>query len=652
MTKGFKKGLRAIIKGKSIKAKMAQAFLAFGLAIVLLFMASAWYFHQENRLNKVRVKLSTIENNLLRAERLERDFLIYETRNLSFFTEGQSEFLNQRKKAFARIKKDLETFENIDEIKNEAVLKNTKDIFNKLLALEQSFDRLVSLIRKRGFKDSGLEGKMRQLIHEVERNAPQLDLGKILTVRRYEKDFIIRKDTLYLQKTRLALQDLKENANQSLSSKEDIANLNKQLQLYQNTLEELVNTEIQIGLEPTQGLRGSIAQLSKSLDQSIEILSQIINTNTSSFQTKLQFVFYTLLLSALILVISMGTYIAKKLGDPITEVSEAIYQIIEQDFEAGVQIPQTNTHNEIGRLAKDIRVMYERILDHNLKIQKQSEEITQQRDELIQKNYEIIEAKEEVNLINEQLLKLKDELEKRVEDRTQQLKITNEELDFFLYRASHDLKGPVASLQGLLMLTSIDRDTAKSELFLTQIDQNVKQLNRLLDKFLMIFEVHHENLLIKPVSLYEIWQKSYNRLIEWHTFSANLIQIDFEGREFVNTDPQLLECILLNLTENALLFGKNYPCNIKITARSQELILYFKDHGEGIAAEFLPKKIFEMFFRGSEKSIGNGLGLYITQKAVEKLGGTISVESTPHRQSIFTVIIPLEIPMPTSSITV
>ncbi len=644
MTKGFSKGVKAIIKGRSIKAKMAQAFLAFGLAIVLLFIASVWYFHQESRLNKVRAKISSTENNLLKTERLERDFLIYETRNLAFFSEGQSQFLNQRKKAIELIKKDLTELENIEEIKTEEVVRITQEIINKLLALDQSFDRLVSLIRKRGFKDTGLEGKMRQLIHEVERSAPNLDLGKILTIRRHEKDFIIRKDTLYLQKVRLALKDLKDFANQNINDKEKIANLNKQLKLYENTFEELVSTEIQIGLEPTQGLRSNIAQLSKSIDQSIEALSQIVNTTTSSFQNKLQFIFYALLMAALLLVISTGTYIAKKLGDPITEVSEAIYQIIEQNFEAGVHVPQTTTPNEIGKLARDIEVMYEKILAHNLKIQKQSEEITQQRDELIQKNYEIIEAKEEVNLINEQLLKLKEELEKRVEQRTQELRITNEELDFFLYRASHDIKGPVASLQGLIMLATVDDNTAKSEVFLTQLDQNVKQLNRLLDKFLMIFEVHHDNLLIKPISLQESWQKSYKRLAEWHIFSANLIQIDLEGKEFVNTDPQLLECILLNLAENALLFGRNYPCTIKITARTHELILYFKDHGEGIAPEFLPDKIFEMFFRGSEKSIGNGLGLYITKKAIEKLNGTITVESVLHHHSIFTVTIPLEIP--------
>ncbi len=652
MTKSFKKGLKAIIKGKSIKAKMAQAFLAFGLAMLLLLLASMWYFHQESRLNKVRAKLSATENNLLRAERLERDFLIYETRNPDFFKEGQSYFLNQRKKAFERIKKDLNELENIEEIKTKEVVKITQNLLNKLLALDQSFDRLVGLIKKRGFKDKGLEGRMRQLIHQVEQDFPDLNLGKILTIRRHEKDFIIRKDTLYLHKIQLALQDLKDFASKNINDEEKIDNLNKQLQIYESTFKELVSTEIQIGLEPTQGLRGNIAQLSKSIDASIETLSGIINTTTSSFQSKLQFLFYALLIGALLLVVSMGTYIAKKLGDPITEVSEAIYQIIEQNFEAGVHVPQTNTPNEIGKLAKDIRVMYDKILAHNLKIQKQSEEITQQRDELIEKNYEIIEAKEEVNLINEQLLTLKEELEKRVEERTQELKITNEELDFFLYRASHDLKGPVASLQGLLMLTHLDKDTAQSEVFLAQVAQNVKQLNRLLDKFLMIFEVHHENLLIKPINLQEIWQKSYQRLSEWHTFSENLLQVNFEGDTFINTDPQLLECILLNLAENALLFGRNYPCTIRIQARPQELFLYFKDHGEGIATEFLPHKIFEMFFRGSEKSIGNGLGLYITQKAIEKLGGAISVESILHKQSIFTVHIPLEVLMDTSKTVV
>ena len=64
-----------------------------------------------------------------------------------------------------------------------------------------------------------------------------------------------------------------------------------------------------------------------------------------------------------------------------------------------------------------------------------------------------------------------------------------------------------------------------------------------------------------------------------------------------------------------------------------------KDNGIGISKE-LQEKIFDMFFRGSENSDGSGLGLYIVKESVEKLNGTINVNSVPGKGSEFRILIP------------
>ena len=61
-----------------------------------------------------------------------------------------------------------------------------------------------------------------------------------------------------------------------------------------------------------------------------------------------------------------------------------------------------------------------------------------------------------------------------------------------------------------------------------------------------------------------------------------------------------------------------------------------QDNGEGIPEEF-KDRIFEMYFRANERSKGNGLGLYIVKKAVEKLGGTIGLKSELYTGSTFTI---------------
>jgi signal transduction histidine kinase len=72
-------------------------------------------------------------------------------------------------------------------------------------------------------------------------------------------------------------------------------------------------------------------------------------------------------------------------------------------------------------------------------------------------------------------------------------------------------------------------------------------------------------------------------------------------------------------------------------------VIVIEDNGQGIAAEY-QERVFDMYFRGSERSKGNGLGLYIVKKAVEKLNGTIRLETSFGAGSVFTIILPLHKP--------
>ncbi|NJL15437.1 MAG: HAMP domain-containing histidine kinase [Microscillaceae bacterium] len=71
------------------------------------------------------------------------------------------------------------------------------------------------------------------------------------------------------------------------------------------------------------------------------------------------------------------------------------------------------------------------------------------------------------------------------------------------------------------------------------------------------------------------------------------------------------------MLENALVFGQKKKIEVYLTYRHHSLCLQVKDFGEGIPAQFLPDQLFQLFFRGSETSTGNGLGLYVVKKALE-----------------------------------
>jgi len=109
------------------------------------------------------------------------------------------------------------------------------------------------------------------------------------------------------------------------------------------------------------------------------------------------------------------------------------------------------------------------------------------------------------------------------------------------------------------------------------------------------------------------------------------------------TDPYRLSVIINNLVSNAIKYRDVYKDNnvlqVKIGVTDEELFLSFHDNGIGISDDYLPR-IFEMFFRATERSEGAGLGLYIVRETVDKLYGTIRVESEAGKGTTFTITLP------------
>lgn len=113
----------------------------------------------------------------------------------------------------------------------------------------------------------------------------------------------------------------------------------------------------------------------------------------------------------------------------------------------------------------------------------------------------------------------------------------------------------------------------------------------------------------------------------------------------VKLNKTFLRIILLYVMENAILFRnddrEDSLVRLKIFQKGLKLIIRVEDNGLGVPEEVVPK-VFNMFYRGSEKSKGNGLGLYLVEKAVTALGGTCRIESELNEYFIFKAEILLE----------
>lgn len=276
-------------------------------------------------------------------------------------------------------------------------------------------------------------------------------------------------------------------------------------------------------------------------------------------------------------------------------------------------------------------------------------EISSQKDEIEMKNSELQQSQEEILTINEKLKELNSHLEKKVEQRTQKIKATliklkktNKELDTFIYRASHDLKGPISRIHGLTSLAKLETKDASNNKYYDLIEHAALDMQGLLSKLSHAYEIMNKEVVIESIDIPFLLSEIRNsvKFLDKETKYS----FDIQEKLSVRSDKYLLKIILENVIENALIFRKKdseHQVSIHCYEKDDKFYFQIADNGIGVNPDHF-KSIFEMFFRGSDQSKGSGLGLYITSLALEKMNGSINVESTLYQYSKFTITIPIQ----------
>ena len=287
-----------------------------------------------------------------------------------------------------------------------------------------------------------------------------------------------------------------------------------------------------------------------------------------------------------------------------------------------------------------------------LKMSNLNEEISQQRDDILEKHQELETSQEEVIAINERLQELNLALEARVEKRTAKIKDTivklqqtNKDLDTFTYKTSHDLKAPISRIKGILALARFENPEKKTDRYLDLIEKTTKEMDILLGKLTQVHNIYNSKVEYQLIDIPTIFKEVMEKISPLVEQSKFKFQFDLKNEDELKTDEKMLELILLNLLENALIYSdKNktkQEIQLSTKRKDSSFFLSVEDNGVGIPDKQLPR-IFEMFYRGSEKSIGNGLGLYLVKVAVEKIGGKLRCETEEFKYTRFTIEFPLK----------
>lgn len=246
----------------------------------------------------------------------------------------------------------------------------------------------------------------------------------------------------------------------------------------------------------------------------------------------------------------------------------------------------------------------------------------------------------ELHKHNIQLADQKKLLEEDAEKRTKELLEINNELKTFIYKASHDIRGPIATIIGLSNLAHMKAQDDEVKYCVKKIIETGDRLDETLKNLLKIMRLKEDEIQLSVLDSKKI-SEDISKIARNYTSNGAKFQVEVEPDISFVTDKELLSIVIKNIIDNSFKFSneKNEDSLVivKVSREDAGLVkITVEDNGEGIDDQ-IKSSIYDLFFRGSVKSKGSGLGLFIAKKAVEKLKGEIVFSSVPNSKTIFTI---------------
>ncbi len=326
-----------------IRVKLLVAFGSILVMSVMLIVLSVNSIDKIIYFKSVNEKIDVLKLQLEKMELTSHEF-IYEGYKSTSFLNGKGdesiEKFDQSRTVFN------ETFQPI----REEVDKRNDHEMNALIqpisisidSIHAEFESIKHFLKKRGFKDAGMEGTLREAIHHVENAEYAFDKAAMLTLRRHEKDFFLRKDLKYQKEFNDRMEAFMEELHSKSAPDEVLGNL----QNYQNEFNSIVTLEQRIGLKYNEGIRGAINKNFLIARPLLEQFGQHIKQQNESQITVTKTILVIVFVLQLLIGLALATFYSNLLTKAIKEIRMAMQQLAQGIFPREMEV---HTQEEIGQ---------------------------------------------------------------------------------------------------------------------------------------------------------------------------------------------------------------------------------------------------------------------------------------------------------------
>lgn len=343
---------------KNLTIRKILAADAVFITIILIFIGlfTNWYVRSTFSEYEAINKLKNIRELELKIRKSEKEFLAYEIINPIFFRSGVSVYLEEIENDLNLINSyilDLDKQKTTHELRLADKLNHTSELFSKYKVMMKKMSK--TLITK-GFKDFGLVGNMRDKIHAVEQEVIRQNNEAftiyMLTLRRHEKDYLLRKDLKYRKKF----------ADVCKKFEEEIINSNNPAYLklipllneYEGIFNKIIDIDIAIGLDPEKGLHHSILQTVSVIESNLQELSKTLEHAAKKKINKATQYIFVLIAFLSIIIITTILGVSKHIVKSIANLKHYIGRLGNGELPDEIKIVN---NDEIGQMKQSINVL-------------------------------------------------------------------------------------------------------------------------------------------------------------------------------------------------------------------------------------------------------------------------------------------------------